>query len=302
MKKTLLILLFFTIQSTNIYSKPSKIVGLVGFRNEENFLAQHLKALSLYTDAIVVLDDASNDNSLAIAQALQKECNIERIITKSTWFRDEPGDRNKLLQAGREIGGTHFICIDADEMFTSNLLIDNKLRNAILNLKPNEALAVTWIQLWRSVDFYRYDDSIWTNQVKPFIFCDNGTCSYNSDFIHTYRIPLNSPQIHRLATYDFGLLHFQFVNWDNLLLKQAWYRCLERVRTPKKSIQSINSLYAPSKDEIGLRRLPSKKEWFENYNFFDVSVYGKPDNWRKEQVNKWFKEYGKKYFSSFFLY
>ncbi len=158
MKKALLSLLLLASNALNPAYQP-RIVGLVGFRNEENFLAQHLKALSLYTDAIVVLDDASTDNSLAIAQSLQKECNIERIITKETWFRDEPGDRNKLLQAGREIGGTHFVCIDADEMFTSNLLIDNKLRNAILKLKPNEALAVTWIQLWRS-------DSVFSKKIR----------------------------------------------------------------------------------------------------------------------------------------
>jgi glycosyltransferase involved in cell wall biosynthesis len=268
----------------------------MAFRNEENFLAQHLKALSLFTDAIVVLDDASTDNSLKIAYDLQKECNIEKIIEKDIWFRDEPGDRNKLLQAGREIGGTHFICIDADEMISSNLLIDNQLRNTILKLQPLEALALTWVQLWRSVDYYRHDDSIWTNQQRIFIFCDDGLCSYQSEFIHTHRTPLSLKKVFRFPTDDFGLIHFQFVNWDNLLLKQAWYRCLEHVRNPDKSISEINYSYGRSKDEIGLSRSPSKPGWLQYYPFFDASVYEKPDNWRKQQVNEWFDQYGKDYF------
>ncbi len=298
MKHFALILLLAISFSTyhNAHSQPSKIVGIMAFRNEENFLAQHLKALSLYTDAIVVLDDASTDNSLKIAYDLQKECNIEKIITKDIWFRDEPGDRNKLLEAGREIGGTHFIAIDADEMFTSNLLIDDQLRNLILTLQPKETISVTWIQLWRSIDFYRYDDSVWTNAVGEFIFCDDGYSMYKSEFIHTGRIPFKSINSYKFPTYDFGLLHFQFVNWNNLLLKQAWYRCLEHVRNPRKPIKEINNLYAPSKDEQDLQRLPSKPEWFEHYSFFDSSVYNKPDNWRKEQVNQWFNKYGKEYF------
>jgi glycosyltransferase involved in cell wall biosynthesis len=291
----LLTILFSAYHTT--HSKTPKIVGIMAFRNEANFLAQHLKALSLYTDAIVVLDDASTDDSLAIAQSLQEECNIEKIITKDIWFRDEPGDRNKLLEAGREIGGTHFIAIDADEMFTSNLLIDNQLRNLILTLKPKETISVMWIQLWRSINFYRYDSSVWTNAVGEFIFCDDGTSAYNSDFIHTGRIPFQSKRSYKLSTYDVGLLHFQFVNWDNLLLKQAWYRCLERVRLPNKVVEEINKLYAPSKNEEGLERQPSKLEWFGHYSFFDASVYDKPDNWRKKQVNQWFNEYGKEYFS-----
>ena len=296
MKKAFLSLIVFMSFVLHAHCTTPRIVGLMAFRNEENFLAQHLKSLSLFTDAIVVLDDASTDNSLKIAYELQKECNIERIIAKDVWFRDEPGDRNKLLQAGREIGGTHFICIDADEMISSNLLMNNQLRNMILQLQPMEALALTWIQLWRSVDFYRYDDFIWTNQLMTFIFCDNGTCSYQSDFIHTHRTPFPLKKIYTFSTYDFGLLHFQFVNWNNLLLKQAWYRCLEHIRNPNKSIAEINHSYGRSKDETQLNRLPSKEKWFNNYSFFDASVYEKPDNWRKQQVNEWFDELGKNYF------
>ena len=99
-----------------------KIVGLIPARNESKIIEQCLHALSFYTDAIIYLDDASDDNSVAIVESVADKYRVEKIIKKKIWKRDEPGDRNALLKAGREIGGTHFIVIDADEMLTSNCL------------------------------------------------------------------------------------------------------------------------------------------------------------------------------------
>ena len=158
-------------------------------RNESNIIAQCLKALSLYTDAIVYLDDASDDNNVEIVQSLAKECNIEKIIQKQSWYRDEPGDRNKLLTEGRKLGGTHFVVLDADEMFTANCLENDFLRKEILKLKPGESLRLSWIALWRDIQHYRFDKSIFTHHYKEFIFCDDGKSTYQSEFIHTSRKP-----------------------------------------------------------------------------------------------------------------
>jgi FkbM family methyltransferase len=274
----------------------AKIVGLVGVRNEEIMIEQFLRALSLYADAIIILDDASTDNTVQIIESLQTDCKVEKIIKKNSWFRDEPGDRNALLDEGRKIGGTHFIIIDADEMFTANCLQDNILKNHILELNPGESLALNWLQLWRSVDRYRYDSSVWTNNYNAMIFCDDGISRYSSDFIHTPRIPRTiNKKYHRLDD-TMGLLHFQFVNWQNLLIKQSWYRCLEHIRDPQKSIFDINTLYGHSKDEsnIGFKECP--KEWFSGYTFFNPSIFNQSEKWRKAQVSEWFKQYGKGFF------
>jgi glycosyltransferase involved in cell wall biosynthesis/protein-L-isoaspartate O-methyltransferase len=277
----------------------SKIVGLIAARNEEHFIDQCLRALSVFTDAIVFLDDASDDNTVRIVESLAEECNIERIIRKETWHRDEPGDRNMLLHEGRNIGGTHFIVIDADEIFTSNCLNNDFLHNNILQLRPGDILELNWIQLWRSTSQYRFDGSIWTWNYKDFVFCDDGSCHYDSEFIHTKRTPNNLlGNTNRIEGYDFGVMHFQFVNWRNLLIKQAWYRCLERIRNPKKPISEINDIYALSKDETNLGLRPAPKEWFEGYNFFDKTILNTPDKWRENQVLEWVETYGKEYFDN----
>lgn len=283
------------------HSYGAKIVGLVPGRNESNFLVQHLKALSLFVDAIVYLDDASEDNSVEIVKSIAAECKIEKIITKETWYRDEPGDRNRLLNEGRAIGGTHFIVLDVDEMITSNSLDDNFLRNIILSLNPGDKLNLLWIQLWRSVDRFRVDKSPFTWNYTGFIFCDDQRCSYTSDFIHTSRIPNNlSGKITKLKNYDndytHGIIHFQFVNWRNLLIKQAWYRCLEHIRNPSKSIREINIIYGESKKEQTIRTLQSPHQWFANYTFFDPTIYQAPELWREHQVLSWFDQYGITFF------
>ena len=289
--------LFFLFSFTLNFAQP-KIVGLVPARNEAPIIAQCLQALSLYTDSIVYLDDASTDNSLEIVCALTEECNIEKIITKDVWFRDEPGDRNKLLQAGREIGGTHFLMLDADEMPSSNCLKGDFLRKKILALKPGERLRMNLIALWRSIDQYRHDNSVWTSNYFDFAFCDDGKSSYSSEFIHTWRTPHGlSGIVYKLTSFKHCILHFQFVNWRNLLVKQAWYRCLERIRLPNKKVSEINKRYAQSKNEKSLTLKNSPSYWFDRYAFFDSTVYDRPEGWREKQITGWFNEYGKDYFA-----
>ena len=281
-------------------TKPgAKIVALVPARNEGAKIAFCFRALARVVDAIVYLDDCSDDDTVSIVESIAAECRVERIIRKPTWHRDEPGDRNALLRAGREIGGTHFAVIDADEAFTANCADGEFLRRRIFALAPGDQLVLTWIQLWRSVTQYRFDGSVWTGNAKPFVFCDDGKCAYSSEFIHTPRVPANlSGRQHKIDGYTHGLLHFQFVNWRNLLIKQAWYRCLEHIREPQKPVAEINQRYAPSKDETGLGLKASPAEWLAGYPFFDQAVFDEPDQWRVKQVLGWFEQHGRARFES----
>jgi len=280
---------------------PLKIIGLVPVRNEAHIIEQCLRALAYYTDVIVVLDDASEDDTIDKIKAVAVECRVASILCKKEWYRDEPKDKNFLLKEGRRLGGTHFIVIDADEIFTPNLKENNLLRNTILQLNQGDRLFLNWIPLWRSIDQYRFDNTHYTKySLKEFVFCDDGKCFYSSEFIHTPRVPQNlSGQRYRIPNpsdrYEYGVLHFQFVHWENSLIKQAWYRCLEKIRLPQKSVLEINQCYAVTKDETNIKLNKSPENWFA-YPSFDKGVYEQPTLY-KEQVLKWFKEYGKDYFT-----
>ena len=277
----------------------AKIVALVPARNEGAKIAFCLRALAGVADAIVYLDDCSDDDTPAIVDSIADECRVERILRKTTWHRDEPGDRNALLAAGRDIGGTHFAVIDADEAFTANCLEDEGLRRAILSLSPGDQLALDWIALWRGIDQYRVEESKWGDHGKSFVFCDDGRSAYASGFIHTMRVPASlRGRVLALAGPMPGVLPFQFVNWRNLLVKQAWTCCLERIRDPCKPVSAINAIYGPSKDETALTLKASPAQWFAAYPFFDKAVFEARETWREAQVLGWFAQYGRAYFEA----
>ncbi|PKN03215.1 hypothetical protein CVU75_03420 [Candidatus Dependentiae bacterium HGW-Dependentiae-1] len=239
-----------------------------------------------------MLDDVSTDNTVAIVESLVKECHIERIIKKTIWLRDEPGDRNKLLLAGREIGGTHFIMLDADEMITATCLKNNFLRNKILTLEPCDRIMMHLIRLFSSINQFKKEAIL-----KFFIFCDDNESLFVSNFIHTPRIPIplykrdgKDIVIGELETY--GVLHFDEVNLTKRQIKRAWYRCMERIRTDK-SIAELNGSSEPEKKAL---LLDSPQEWFA-YNFFDVKAYMIPESWRERQILEWLQTYGQDYFA-----
>lgn len=364
-KKILYLALIF---STVTLSKEPKIIGLMPVRNEGDIIDQSLKALSLYVDSIVVLDDASTDDTVAKIKSIAQECKVESIIEKKEWYRDEPADANKLLEEGRRLGGTHFIRLDADEMFTANLLKNNYLRERILQLQSGDKYVMTWIQLWRSPYKYRFDSSVWSSVAGDFIFCDDGQCFYESGFIHTSRSPQNltgkvlnfdvenslrysglfktnenivsiiepyaltlimieryledvcgknaplrstasqfgkipkllvdHPEQFNKYRIDFssGVMHFQFVDWENLLCKQAWYRCIEKIRNPDIDVEFVNKIYGDSKNEADIRLKNAPKEWLIGYSFFKQEPFLNRNKWQKKQVEEWFNQYGFEYF------
>lgn len=275
----------------------TKIIGLMRVRNEADIIAFSVRALAQHTDAIIVFDDHSNDGTLEILQSLKSTCKIEAILQKSIDKFTESEDRNRLLRKGREHGGTHFVVIDADEALTSNLLEDQRLTILILGLNPGDTLLLNWIHLWRTTTEYRHDDSIWSGNCRPTIFCDDGRSQYVDEFIHFGQVPVKSGKQYILTGSEVGLLHFQFVNWRNLLVKQAWYRCLEKINLPDKSTSEINAIYAPSKDETGLRTQPVPEEWLNKYPFWDPTIFDVPETWREKQVLEWFAEYGEDFFA-----
>ncbi len=277
--------------------QDKKIIGLIPVKNEADVIEFTLRALAPFVDSIIVFDDDSTDNTVEICNRLKKQCKIESIITNNQWDYNETYYRQALLDKGRKLGGTHFICLDADEAFTSNLLNDNQLQTIVLNLKPGETLVMHWLQLWRSTLEFRHDQSVWTNNTKVFAFADDGVSNYHQQEFHLLRHPsgLTGKSV-VIPNANFGVMHFQFVNWTNLLIKQAWYRVLEKIKQPEKPDEQINALYAPSKDEtnLGLRDVPT--DWFSLYPFFSPVYFEKSESWRTQQVLSFFKEKGRDYF------
>jgi len=330
--KRYIVTLFIIIFCRSVcYGKLPKIVGLVQVRNEEETVEQCLRGLAVYTDAIVVLDDNSCDKTRSIVSRLAQELHVETIIEQpySGWQKTtEAHNRQTLLEAGRAIGGTHFVLIDADELFMATCNQNNWLRKKILSLRSGQVLSFPMVNVWGSVHNYRDDallspyHGVWRK--KPVVFHDDGRCSYvNQDtqgigaskVLHECRVPRNlvCPLMKKqiiITSINHGIVHFKWACLDNIYCKKAWYMMLEYIRACQNSSDTVANarkiinyydgweFKGAMPDEKNVTLKPVPKEWYA-YPFFHETGYMTVNRMRRKDIRQWINTYGLKYFSLF---
>jgi len=257
-----------------------KKVGLVLAKGEGGRIEYCLRALARSVDEIVYFDDNSPDDTLEHVYRIQNECRVTRIIESHLTDHNEGRDRNLLLEAGREIGGECFLVLDADEAFAANAA--DYVQMALDSLTPGEALQVPWTHVWRNARQYRADPCPWVGNWRTVAFCDDGKSAYSDKYLHVERVPLEVK--HYRLPGEIVFLHFQFICWPNVIIKQVWYEMLERLYS-QQSVEALNHAYALALDERGIKLLPTNAKWF--YPFFDERAFMTFCAWRVAQMREW---------------
>lgn len=270
-----------------------KTIALIPFKNEEYILPTCLTSLKTVCDEIICVNDNSNDASVEIAKSFGCKVYDNELITNIGW--NEHPIREKLLRLGREAGGTHFICLDADEALTTPFA---KRWNQIANsMKPGQKISMQWLALWKCLDHYRDDQSVWSNNFKDFVVCDDGKIGFEYKWMHVARTPgvNNENTLLKLNPKHGAVLHYQFSNWTNFQIKQCYMRCAELIKNPG-SEKDVNAKYGITLDDnkVVLREIP--KDWQENYPM--PELIGAKLDWRLERIESYFKEYGHDFFKA----
>lgn len=285
-----------------------KVIALLPFRNEEWCLPSYLHNTTKIVDEIIAIDDGSIDNSVKILEdAGAKVYSSEKLIKfNSGW--SEGSIRAELLKLGREAGGTHFVCLDADETFT-NPLVEN-FQELLPQLKPGEKMSLQWLALWKSYSSYRHDATVWSNNWKDFVVCDDPSLSYNhNQHMHVGRTPasvsdVNNESWRRLENEHGAVMHFQFSAYNNFQLKQCWLRCSELIQEPYNS-QGINIKYSITllEQNVGLEEMP--KSWYDKIVLPKVENFD--PEWKDSSfvradllpgIYKYFEDYGVEFFEN----
>ena len=285
-----------------------KVIALLPFRNEEWCLPSYLHNTTKIVDEIIAIDDGSIDNSVKILEDAGAKVYSSEKLNKFNSGWSEGSIRAELLKLGREAGGTHFVCLDADETFT-NPLVEN-FQELIPQLQPGEKMSLQWLALWKSYSSYRHDATVWSNNWKDFVVCDDPSLSYNhNQHMHVGRTPVsvsdvNNESWRRLENEHGAVMHFQFSAYNNFQLKQCWLRCSELIQEPH-NFQGINIKYSITllEQNVGLEEMP--KSWYDGIVLPKVENFD--PEWKDSSfvradllpgIYKYFEDYGVEFFEN----
>lgn len=270
-----------------------KLTALLQVKNEEWILPAYLSSIAEVVDEIVAIDDGSSDRSRELIE--QAGGYVQAAGTGQDAASHWGAVRDDMLRIGRERGGTHFLCLDADEALTAPARAD--LRDAIGRLRPGMKLSMQWLALWRDPRRYRDDGSAWSNSFKDFAFADDSEYSYSGWWPHRHGRtpgPNDASAWLRLPPSSGAVMHFQFVPWERFQAKQAWYRCAEFVSDPSNAY-GINQMYAITLDERDAGFTPLPAEWLDGV-VIPEGLSDLPATWHLDEVLRYFDEHGVAFF------
>ena len=268
-----------------------KIIALMPVKNESWIIQKTLYALTQFCDAIIVADQGSTDGTLDIVHRFEKVQVIE-----NTEKYHSHRVRTLLLNVARDFDGNNLIFnFDADEIPAATIL-DRNIFQEILDIPIGTSVILPWIQLWRSPNHYRNDNSVWSNSNKHFVFRDDRKSGYETkefDIDHAPKVPTKTLK-NSIFIDTVPVLHYQFVDFERMLAKQRWYRLLEMLTT-HKSAESINESYIITRDErdIHLDAVPDR--WLDGWremgldldSFSSQEIY-----WHDVEALEYFAKYG----------
>ncbi len=266
-----------------------KIIALFPIKNDAWILPVTIPQLKLFADEILCMDGGSTDGTQELLKsygALVKDQD-QTDLNYSSW-------RQQLLDWGRERGGTHFIWLDSDEAFTTNLL--PTFKEELSKMKPGQKLVMKWLCLWKSGRHYRDDSSVWSHLYKDFVFCDDGVSNFGTTKLHESRTPgeNNEHTMIRIPEEQGAVLHFQFVTPMRFQIKQVFQRCREYV-LGTGSARRLNYKYSDTFDDPHAITIPIPDNWIEGIQEIDT-IKDTDDAWYNTEILKYFEKYGIEFF------
>jgi hypothetical protein len=301
-----------------------KLICLMPVRNEEWVLGLSARAALMWCDQLVIGLHRCMDDSFQIARFVQDQhAGRVTIIQHREENWTEMAHRQRLLEVARERGATHIAMIDADEVLTGNLLMDNGpvcIERLVTELKPSTVLQLPWLALPRTTDRY-LTSGIWgPGQQVSMAFKDEPGAHWalhdgGRDFHHRNPMGIGRNFHAPLKPEQGGIMHLQFLSHRRLRAKQALYKAVEVLRWPAPTMLNgkkcntdyelkaeLNAMYGRAvydSDPAKHTTAPAPLEWWLPYahlmSYLDVSETEAP--WQEIALRRLIAEHGAKTFA-----
>ncbi|MDP2607285.1 MAG: glycosyltransferase family 2 protein [Deltaproteobacteria bacterium] len=275
----------------------SNIVAMIMARNEEWILEASIKAARKLCDKIVVFDHASTDRTREIALSCADGVDG---TTDPVWR--EMDYRQQMFELTAGLKPTHLAFIDADEIVTNNCVAS--YRKAIENLTPGQVAIAPMVPVWRTLDQYRKDASVWSTAGISLAVGYKADLNWkpraHDGYQHHAREPKGMTERVPIGQrYQGGVMHLQFACHRRLKAKHTFYKMMERITTHKPS-DIIERQYNQAMDETGINYEPLPKSWWDPEVKALIDLDHVP--WHEKQCQEYLDKYGRKYFGGLNLF
>ena len=172
-------------------TEGNKVTLAMLVRNESSkFIREMLTHASKYIDNAVILDDASDDNTVDICKETLKDIPLTLVSNKENGFNNEVALRKQLWQMTIETNPDWILCLDADEIFEDRII---NIIKELINQPSFDHYSFRLYDMWDN-NYYR-EDRYWQSHNFYRIFLlryqPNYNYLWNEIPLHCGRIPKN---------------------------------------------------------------------------------------------------------------
>ena len=266
-----------------------RLIATVPVKNEDWILPTTLGSFQELFDVVIVADQQSTDASAQICARYPK---VVRIDNNTPHF-DDNGMFQLLLDAARDYEGDNIVFILAADEMLSAAALDPNVMDRVTQLEPGCSAVLEWITLWRSIHRHRRDDA--TRNYIQFAYRDDRKMRFPEGRLHQFRVP-PIPEENRTRFEQPKVLHFAWAYWERLLVKQRWYRMLERIYSPERDVRSIEARYIEPEPPLD----PVPDEWIEPWLARGIPLPdSRPEDlsWREVECLRMLRQHGAGYFA-----
>lgn len=264
----------------------TKIICLTPVKNGEWMIEKFIKCASLWADHIIISDQNSSDQTVKICEGFD---NV-KIIKNEVDIFDEVEMRQKLLDEARktQCDKRIIIYLDSDELLSANFINSNEWET----LKCQKEGTFFTAKL---INYYPLHDTYFSPPANfLFAFIDRNDLNFSGNKIHGWRVPLetNSKIIN---LFELKILHLPYLNYDRVVAKNLWYKCVEKIKNDKIGSLHLNRKY-DIKDLNSRVLFKSNPIWLQNYinekiDVFSEITYSRTE-WYLQEILRFFQVYG----------
>lgn len=193
-------------------------------RNEaDRYLRPMLESAKQYITDAVIIDDASDDASVAVAEEILRDIPHRIIKNEQSRFSNEVVLRKQLWEETVKTDPDWILCLDADEIF------EERMKEAIGTLAGSRTVDIYYFRLYDFWDSAHYrSDAFWSahERFAPFLvrYKPNHKYVWKETPQHCGRFPLLSGQG---KNSEIRLKHFGWANEQDRKAKYERYRKLD---------------------------------------------------------------------------